>query len=81
MRTPETDLTLRFLKMPGRLWRERPEPESKLLKIGVVLSRLVTKDNYTPELFSHEVGGRPGLRNRHGSEAGQAGRDDGGDRG
>ena len=55
MRTPETDLTLRFLKMLDRLWRERPEPGSKLLKVGVVLSRLVTKDNYTPELFSNQV--------------------------
>jgi DNA polymerase-4 len=55
MRTPETDLTLRFLKMLDRLWRERPEPGSKILKVGVVLSRLVTKDNYTPELFSNQV--------------------------
>jgi DNA polymerase IV len=55
MRTPETDVTLRLLKMLDRLWRERPEPGSKLLKVGVVLSRLVTKDNYTPELFSSQV--------------------------
>lgn len=55
MRTPETDVSLRLLKMLDRLWSERPEQDTKLLKVGVLLSRLVAKDNYTPELFSSQV--------------------------
>jgi len=68
MRTPETDVTLRLLKMLDRLWRERPESGSKLLKVGIVLSRLVTKDNYTPELFSTQVADAMSDPNGDGSE-------------
>lgn len=68
MRTPETDVTLRLLKMLDRLWRERPEPGSKLLKVGVVLSRLVTQDNYTPELFPSQPADTLSEPNGDGSE-------------
>jgi DNA polymerase-4 len=68
IRTPETDVTLRLLKMLDRLWRERPEQGCGLLKVGVLLSRLVTKDNYTPELFSSQVADAMAEPNGDGSE-------------
>lgn len=52
---PQTDSTFHLVKMLQRLWGDRPEPRSPLLQVGVVLSRLVEKGNYTPELFHGEV--------------------------
>ncbi len=52
MTTDETDSTLRLMRMLDRLWRERPEPRSRILQVGVVLTRLAARDNFTPSLFS-----------------------------
>ena len=51
--TTETDATLRLMRMLDTLWRERPEPDAKILQIGVVLTRLVERTNYTPSLFEY----------------------------
>jgi len=47
---PETDSTLRLINLLGRLWRDRPEPEAPLLKVGMVLQKLCEKNNFTPQL-------------------------------
>jgi DNA polymerase-4 len=52
---PETDSTLRLMHLLDRLWRERPDPREKILHVGVMLTRLVTHDNHTPELFQSFV--------------------------
>lgn len=52
MTTDETDSTLRLMRMLDRLWRERPEPRSRVLQVGIVLTRLAARDNFTPSLFS-----------------------------
>jgi DNA polymerase IV len=51
MRTDECDVTVRFMRLLERLWRERPEAEKHLLKIGVTLTRLCEHQNHTPSLF------------------------------
>jgi len=51
VRSDETDSTLRLMRMLDRLWRDRPEPRSKLLQVGVMLTRLCEHHNYTPSLF------------------------------
>jgi DNA polymerase-4 len=55
IRMPETDSTLRLMHLLDRLWRERPDPREKILHVGVMLTRLVTHDNHTPELFQSFV--------------------------
>ena len=55
IRMPETDSTLRLIHLLDRLWRERPDPREKILHVGVMLTRLVTHDNHTPELFQSFV--------------------------
>jgi DNA polymerase-4 len=55
IRFPDTDCTLKLMRFLDHLWRERPEPRAPLLQVGVVLGRLLEKDNYTPELFQNEV--------------------------
>ena len=49
--TPETDSTVALVRLLNRLWRDRPEPKGLLLHVGVVLSRLSERGNFTPELF------------------------------
>jgi DNA polymerase IV len=34
-----------------RLRRDRPEPQSPILQVGVVLSKLLNRGNYTPSRF------------------------------
>lgn len=51
VRFPETDSTIFLMRALDRLWKERPEPRSPLLQVGVVLTRLCEKGNFTPELF------------------------------
>ena len=49
--TAETDSTVALIRLLDRLWSDRPEPGSPLLQVGVVLSRLVDRANFTPPLF------------------------------
>lgn len=49
--TDETDSTLRLMRMLDRLWRERPEPRSRILQVAIVLTRLCERSNHTPSLF------------------------------
>ena len=51
MHTPETDSTVALVRMLNRLWRDRPELDKPLLHVGVVLSRLCERGNFTPQLF------------------------------
>lgn len=51
VRTDETDSTITLMSLLGRLWRDRPEPHSKVLQVGMVLTRLCEHGNYTPQLF------------------------------
>lgn len=37
------------------MWKERPEPRASILQVGIVLTRLVERGNYTPELFQTAV--------------------------
>ena len=39
----------------NRLWQERPDPREKILHVGVMLTRLITHSNHTPELFQSFV--------------------------
>ncbi len=61
MTTDGTDSTLQLMRMLDRLWRERPEPRRKLLKVAVVLTRLCEHANHTPPLFDSDpaAGGAP----------------------
>jgi DNA polymerase IV len=49
--TCETDSTLRLMRLLEKLWRDRPEPRSLILQVGVVLGKLLASDNFTPPLF------------------------------
>ncbi|MCX6874692.1 MAG: DNA polymerase [Verrucomicrobia bacterium] len=49
--TVETDATLILMHLLERLWHDRPEPGSLILKVGVVLTRLCEQGNHTPQLF------------------------------
>jgi DNA polymerase-4 len=51
VRFPETDSTVNLIRILGRIWRERPEPKSHLIKVAVTLTRLVEEGNFTPQLF------------------------------
>ena len=55
-RMDETDSTLLLTRLLERLWRDRPEPRSPLLQVGVVLNRLCEHANHTPSLFTDENG-------------------------
>lgn len=50
-RTVETDSTIALVHLMERLWQERPEPARRILKVGVVLTRLCAQGNHTPQLF------------------------------
>jgi DNA polymerase-4 len=39
------------MRLLNQLWRDRPEPRSRLLQVGVTLTRLCEHSNYTPPLF------------------------------
>lgn len=54
-RFTETDCTTFLMDQLRRIWKDRPDPRSLLIQIAVVLSRLVAKSNYTPELFVDQV--------------------------
>jgi len=49
--TQETNSTIRLMRMLDRLWRDRPEPRARILQVGVVLTRLLQENNFTPSLF------------------------------
>lgn len=51
IRASECDSTLRFMHLLHRLWKDRPEPNSPLLKVGVTLTHLCEHHNHTPSLF------------------------------
>ena len=51
----ESDSTFYLMRVLQRVWRDRPEPQAKLIKVGVVLSHLVDQANHTPDLFSGMV--------------------------
>jgi DNA polymerase IV len=55
IRLPETDSTFTLMSALNRLWKDRPEPQSPILQVGVVLSRLCDRGNYTPELFQSAI--------------------------
>ena len=55
IRLPETDSTLTLMHQLGRLWRDRPEPQSPLVQVAVTLTHLVEHSNYTPQLFTDLV--------------------------
>ena len=57
IRFPETDSTLSLMTALNKLWKDRPEPHSLILSVGVVLGKLCNRGNYTPELFKTAVGG------------------------
>jgi len=50
-RTEETDSTLVLMHLLERLWHQRPEPHSRVLQVGLVLTRLCEHSNHTPSLF------------------------------
>ena len=52
IRFPETDSTVCLMRLLDRLWQDRPEPRSPILQVGVVLTRLCERGNYTPPSFS-----------------------------
>jgi DNA polymerase-4 len=49
--TVETDSTFALMHLMERLWQDRPEPDGKILKVGVVLTQLCELGNHTPQLF------------------------------
>jgi DNA polymerase-4 len=55
IRFPETDSTIFLMRMLDRMWKDRPEPRAPILQVGVVLTRLVERGNFTPELFQAAV--------------------------
>jgi len=50
-RTVEIDSTVALMKLLDGLWRDRPEPRWRLLRVGVLLTRLCERGNHTPQLF------------------------------
>ena len=55
--TVKTDSTLSLMHLMERLWHGRPEPGCRILKVGVVLTRLCEPGNLTPQLFQDGDGG------------------------
>lgn len=55
IRFTETDCTLTLMRLLERLWRDRPDPRSSLIQVGVTLTRLIDKANHTPDLFAAHV--------------------------
>ena len=51
VRLPETDCTVTLMRHLGKLWRDRPDPRTSLVRVAVTLTRLVEQGNYTPQLF------------------------------
>jgi DNA polymerase-4 len=51
MRFQETQDTLHLVRVLGALWQRRPDPERKVLAVGVTLFRLLSAGNVTPSLF------------------------------
>jgi len=51
----ETDSTFFLMRMLQRVWSERPEPNEKLIQVGVVLAHLIEEANHTPDLFQSVV--------------------------
>ncbi|MES2982071.1 MAG: DNA polymerase [Verrucomicrobiota bacterium] len=52
IRFPETHSTIPLIRLLGKLWRDRPDPRARLIKVAVTLTRLVERNNFTPELFA-----------------------------
>ncbi|HRQ90160.1 MAG TPA: DNA polymerase, partial [Bacteroidia bacterium] len=70
LRFGSTDSTLHLVSRMRELWKSRPEPEAKLLQVGVVLGRLAERTNHTPDLFEETdngagAGGEEGKPGRH----------------
>ena len=55
IRFPVSDSTIFLMRALDRLWKERPEPRSPILQVGIVLTRLCEKGNFTPELFQSAI--------------------------
>jgi DNA polymerase-4 len=55
IRFPETDSTIFLMRALDRLWKDRPDPRSPILQVGIVLTRLCEKGNFTPELFQSAI--------------------------
>jgi DNA polymerase IV len=48
---PPCDATLHLIRLLGQLWKSRPDPQSKLVSIRVILSKLTQLGQFTPDLF------------------------------
>ncbi len=55
LRFPENDSSLYLIRALERLWRDRPHPRQRLIQVGVVLTRLVERENHTPDLFAGTI--------------------------
>lgn len=53
MRFQETQDSIHLVRVMGELWARRPQPERKILAVGVTLFRLAEGANVTPCLFEH----------------------------
>ena len=51
-RMPETNSTVELMRLLGKLWRDRPDPQAPLMQVAVTLTHLVEQTNYTPQLFA-----------------------------
>jgi DNA polymerase-4 len=51
LRFQETQDTLHLVRVLGALWQQRPDPERKVLAVGVTLFHLSSAGNVTPSLF------------------------------
>lgn len=65
IRFAETDSTLCLMRRLQGLWRDRPDPQARLLQAGVALGHLMESRHHTPDLFETQaVGGRTGRHAR-----------------
>lgn len=49
-----SDDQLFFARCARKLWQQRPYPQHAIQKISISLSKLLTRDNFTPSLFQHD---------------------------
>ncbi len=57
----ETDDSLELLRLMKQLWEKRGRPAAAPIAVGVVLSRLVHRGNFTPSLFVKAAGRKNSL--------------------
>lgn len=55
IRFTETDSTVALMRLLERLWRDRPDPRAPLIQVGVTLTKLVERSNFTPDLFAGKI--------------------------